>query len=188
MALQGVQHHPRLAPLPHCLRQEPRLVVSAPPKSPAVQWYRHDDPPRIEKCQLGKHQPRQHRRKRNAVAMLECQDEFARGIVVQRGGNDTVVTRRLREARRTDRVVAHAIGEGTVAQRTGRFRRNFQLIPARRAQPRLCGDGIAADRAARRKDQVDCRSQSLGKTHLAQCDRSDHARQAVAWSGATRQD
>ena len=83
-----------------------------------MERHRDDQPVAVELGQA-RGDPRQHRRQRDALAVLERQHELARGVVVERAGGNAVVARRIGEARGADRAFGHrcpACGEGIAAQ------------------------------------------------------------------------
>ena len=79
------------------------LVESARPQPPAMKRHRDDDPVPFKLRQPRDDQPREHRRKRDAPAVLEGKNEFARTIAIERARRDPVVTRGIGKTRRADR-------------------------------------------------------------------------------------
>lgn len=77
------------------------------------------------------------------------------------------MARRIGQARRADQPDRCFGTKRTAAAGAGRLAGDCQLAPAGRAQPGLGGEAIAAQRATRRKDQIDNRGQKRMNLHFA---------------------
>lgn len=150
------------------LRQQSGLVVAAAPEPPPMK--RHRDENAILLVPIAEpscHELRHHRRQTEATAMLKRENQLARSFVVERGGGDPGVVRRVGQARPARRSCNDAASEWARTQDATRVARDHQRAPASRAQSRLCRHPGAAKRAARGKHKVDHRREDGRDVHDA---------------------
>ncbi len=140
---------------------QPGLIVSARPQTPAVE--RHGDDQLRTSRQVSRHEPRRRLRERGAPAIFQPQRHRPRDGAVGDRSVDAGVARRIFTAGGAMRVGSERMVERRMTGRAPRRTEEMERSPAFRAEAVIRRDDGPATRAARRQRHRDDRGEQLAE-------------------------